>query len=137
MPSLGHLDHPCSDHHSLCGDTWGWDSALQKLKQRKLWEYGWAGALEPWRLPSGMVILAIWEMFQVGHYLVFKQKHFFKKPHCSFSNVFGFITSAFEAVSTRFLKTCLSEDADRSLSRVLNSLKSWYPRSFESRILSA
>lgn len=63
--------------HSLSGHTRGWDSALQKLKQQKLWEYGWAEALEHW-LPSGMVLLAIWQMVQAGRYWC-SNRHTFQK----------------------------------------------------------
>lgn len=41
-------------------------------------ERGQAGALAGYWLLSGVIVLAIWQMVQTGHHLLFKQTHFSK-----------------------------------------------------------
>lgn len=59
-------------------------------------------------------------MFQAGHYLVFKQTHFSKhKLLLFFTCVSVCLVALDQSLTNRFLKTWLSKDADRSLSRML------------------
>lgn len=92
-------------------------------------------------LPSGVILLATCQMFQAGHYLVFKQTRFPKHKLLLFSTCISvYLVALDQSLTNRFLKTWLSKDADRSLSRMLkhHSLnRSWHPRRFESRCLSA